>query len=111
MVSDDRDRPASTREQLPRDPSRTPAVTVVIPVLNEEEAIGKVVSAIARDVVGEVIVVDGGSRDRTVEVARAAGARVLVETRPGYGRACASGARAASGDVVVFLDGDGSDDP
>src|SRR5579862_3693273 len=88
-----------------------PAVTAVIPVLNEEAAIGPVVSAIDRAVAGEVIVVDGGSRDRTVRVARAAGARVLIEERRGYGRACASGALAASGEVVVFLDGDGSDDP
>lgn len=90
---------------------RAPTVTVVIPVLNEEEAIGPVIRAIPRVVVGEIIVVDGGSCDRTVDVARAAGTRVLMETRRGYGRACASGALAATGEVVVFLDGDGSDDP
>lgn len=55
--------------------------------------------------------VDGGSRDRTAEVARDAGARVVVEPRRGYGRACASGAQAARADILAFLDGDGADDP
>jgi glycosyltransferase involved in cell wall biosynthesis len=87
-------------------------VAVVIPTLNEEEPIAEVICAIPRDVVDEVIVVDSGSEDRTVERARAAGARVLVERQRGYGRACAAGARAARDcDVVVFLDGDGSDRP
>jgi glycosyltransferase involved in cell wall biosynthesis len=61
--------------------------------------------------VDEVVVVDGGSRDGTPEAARDAGARVIVETRRGYGRACAAGAAATDADVLVFLDGDGSDDP
>jgi glycosyltransferase involved in cell wall biosynthesis len=78
--------------------------------LNEEAAIGAVVAAVPRAVVDEVIVVDGGSRDATVHVAEAAGARVVPEQRRGYGRACASGAAATSADVIVWLDGDGSDD-
>jgi glycosyltransferase involved in cell wall biosynthesis len=86
------------------------SVAVVIPVLDEAEAIGRVVAAIPRSAVTEIIVVDGGSRDQTVEVALAAGARVVVERRRGYGRACASGAGATSCDVIVYLDGDGSDD-
>src|SRR5271157_5448725 len=63
--------------------------------------------------VDEAIVVDGGSRDRTVERAKAAGAEVVVETRRGYGRACAAGVAAARKDaaVIAFMDGDGSDDP
>jgi glycosyltransferase involved in cell wall biosynthesis len=63
--------------------------------------------------VGEVIVVDGGSRDRTVERARAAGARVIVERRRGYGRALMSGLAAISpgASIVLFIDGDGSDRP
>jgi len=64
--------------------------------------------------VDEIIVVDGGSRDRTVAEACAGGARVLVERARGYGRACARGAAAAAeagAQILVFLDGDGSDRP
>jgi len=97
--------------QTPSEP-RSLRVAVVIPTLNEEEAIGEVVRAIPRDSVDEVIVADSGSADRTLERARAAGARVVVERERGYGRACAAGARAACDcDVIVFLDGDGSDRP
>jgi glycosyltransferase involved in cell wall biosynthesis len=89
-----------------------PRVAMVIPTLNEEEPIAAVIGAIPRDAVDEVIVVDSGSEDRTVERAREAGARVIVETQRGYGRACAAGARAAHDcGVIVFLDGDGSDRP
>jgi glycosyltransferase involved in cell wall biosynthesis len=62
-------------------------------------------------VVDEIVVVDGGSRDGTRAAALAGGARVVVEPRRGYGRACAAGAAATTAEVVVFLDGDGSDDP
>src|SRR6516162_5116840 len=89
-------------------------IAAIIPVLDEEGAIGQVVTAIPCDWIDEIIVVDGASRDRTVAVARAAGARVLVEPAPGYGRACARGAAAAVEDgaeILVFLDGDGSDRP
>ncbi len=88
-------------------------VGVVIPALNEEEAIGAVVAAIPRRLVEEIIVVDNGSSDRTAQVARAAGAWVVREERLGYGAACARGAVTLSPavDVVVFLDGDGSQDP
>src|SRR3954470_670984 len=88
-------------------------VSVVIPALNEEEPIAGVVRArLATGVSFELIVVDNGSPDRTPERAREAGARVINAPR-GYGRACAAGARAVSPDcdVVVFLDGDGSDIP
>ncbi len=88
-------------------------VTVIIAALNEEEAIGEVVRAVPRDIAGEIIVVDNGSADRTAEKAGAAGARVITETRRGYGSAFRAGLKALSSDceVVVFLDGDGSDFP
>ncbi|MDE3075631.1 MAG: glycosyltransferase [Chloroflexota bacterium] len=88
------------------------SLAAIVPVLNEEAAIGDVVRALlATGLPSEVIVVDGGSSDRTVETAAAAGARVLVERRRGYGRACASGAFASQATVLAFLDGDGADDP
>ena len=83
----------------------------MIPTLNEEAAIAGVIAAVPQHCIDEIIVVDSGSSDRTVERARAAGARVLVERERGYGRACRAGALAAGSDIVVFLDGDGSDCP
>jgi Glycosyl transferase family 2 len=88
-----------------------PRVAAVIPALNEDEALPRVLREFPTGTVNEVIVVDGGSRDGTAEAAREAGARVVVETRRGYGRACAVGAASTDADVIVFLDGDGSDDP
>ena len=87
-------------------------VAAVIPAWNESGAIGPTVVRLPRDLVGHVLVVDGGSRDGTVAEAEAAGAEVLHERRRGYGRACLSGAeraRALGAEIVLFLDGDGSD--
>jgi glycosyltransferase involved in cell wall biosynthesis len=89
-------------------------VAVVIPALDEELAIAAVVTAAwrrLRPALDEVIVVDNGSRDRTAERAAGAGARVVREPRPGYGRACWAGVRATAGELLVFMDGDGADDP
>jgi glycosyltransferase involved in cell wall biosynthesis len=86
-------------------------VAVVIPTFNEAESIGSVVAELPRDVVTRIFVVDGGSGDGTQDRARAAGAAVIPVGR-GYGLACLSGAQAASSnDIVVFMDGDGADDP
>ena len=86
-------------------------VTVVIPTFNEAESIGAVVAELPRAIVSRIIVVDGGSTDGTPDRARNAGAEVITVGR-GYGLACFSGARAAGeSDIIVFMDGDGADDP
>lgn len=86
-------------------------ISVIIPALNEEASIGKVVSAIPAWV-DEVVVVDNGSLDGTAQAARAQGAWVVVEPERGYGSACLAGIAAVNDpDVVVFMDGDYSDQP
>lgn len=87
-------------------------VSVIIPVLNEEGAIANVINDIPKELVQEIIVVDNGCTDRTAEIARKHGAKVVAEPRKGYGRACLTGiANVNKADIVVFLDGDYSDDP
>ena len=90
-------------------------ISVVIPCLNEERAIAEVVAwgweGIERTGRGgEVIVVDNGSTDRSVELAREAGARVVREPRPGYGSAYLRGLAEARGEYVFMADGDGTYD-
>ncbi len=82
-------------------------ITVVIPCLNEEEGIGKVLSRIP-EFVDEVIVVDNDSTDGTAEIAQRMGARVIREDVRGYGRAYKTGLMHAQGDIIVTLDGDHS---
>lgn len=90
-----------------------PFVSVIVAALNEEDAIAGVINAVPRNVADEIVVVDNGSKDRTAEIAAAAGARVVKELVPGYGRAFRAGLRSLSPEceIVVFLDGDGSDCP
>ena len=87
-------------------------VSVVIPTHNEASAIGRVLADLPRDLVTEILVIDSNSTDTTPEIAAKIGARVLQESRRGYGRACLTGlASATAPDIVVFLDGDYSDRP
>ncbi|MFN2529788.1 MAG: glycosyltransferase family 2 protein [Pyrinomonadaceae bacterium] len=90
-----------------------PFISVIIAALNEEEAIANVINSVPKNVADEIIVVDNGSKDRTAEIAAAAGARVVKEPIPGYGRAFRAGLHSVSPEceLVVFLDGDGSDCP
>jgi glycosyltransferase involved in cell wall biosynthesis len=89
-----------------------PSVAMVIPTLDEAEAIGLLVTRVPRDIVGTIIVADGGSTDATISRAEAAGARVVAAGR-GYGRACLRGVIEAGPEteIIVFMDGDGSDHP
>jgi glycosyltransferase involved in cell wall biosynthesis len=91
-----------------------PTVDVIIPALNEEAALPRVLAEIPRPTVRRVVVADNGSTDRTAEVARASGAQLVYEPERGYGAAClrALGHLAADPpDIVAFLDGDYSDHP
>jgi glycosyltransferase involved in cell wall biosynthesis len=88
--------------------------TVIIPALDEDRSIGDVVRAIHDPRVGEIVVVDNGSRDRTAAEAHAAGATVLVERFRGYGSACRRGLAYVAAQppyAVAFVDADGADDP
>jgi glycosyltransferase involved in cell wall biosynthesis len=96
------------------DPSHasTAGVSVVIPALNEERCIAWVLGRLP-DIVGEVILVDGRSTDRTIEIARAIrpDLKLVLEPAPGKGAALRAGFAAATGDYIVMLDADGSMDP
>ncbi len=88
-------------------------ISVIIAALNEEAAIANVINSVPKNLADEIVVVDNGSKDRTAEIATAAGARVVKEPIPGYGRAFRAGLRSVSPkcEIVVLLDGDGSDCP
>ncbi len=94
-------------------PSGRRCVSVVIPCLNEAEPIAGVVREVLAQGVDHVVVVDNGSTDDTAGKAEAAGAFVVREPIPGYGRACAAGVKSLppETEIVCFLDGDGSDVP
>ncbi|NER51344.1 MAG: glycosyltransferase [Symploca sp. SIO1A3] len=87
-------------------------IIVIIPVLNEEVTIAGVVQSLQSYGLKNILVVDNGSTDQSVNKAQAAGAQVIVEPTPGYGRACWRGLQQVSPDMewVLFCDGDGSDD-
>ncbi len=92
-----------------------PIIKVIIPAYNEEKAIANVIAEIP-EIVNEIIVISNNSTDKTEEVARKAGAMVLIENKKGYGYACLKGmeyiaSQEVKPDIVVFLDGDYSDYP
>jgi glycosyltransferase involved in cell wall biosynthesis len=93
---------------------RAERVAIVIPALNEEAALCRLLAELPRNFAEWVIVVDNGSTDGTANVARDAGVCVASEPTRGYGRACLKGfrmARSLGAEIVIFMDGDGSDDP
>jgi glycosyltransferase involved in cell wall biosynthesis len=96
----------------PSNGQSSPTVSVVIPTLNEERNLPHVFAKLP-DGIDEVIVVDGGSRDRTVAVARELRPDVVIvqQTRTGKGNALACGFAACTGDIIVMIDADGSTDP
>jgi glycosyltransferase involved in cell wall biosynthesis len=89
-------------------------VDIIIPVLNEERALATVLDSLPGDLVRRIVVVDNGSTDRSAQIARDFGARVVFEPRRGYGRAVWTGVEELLADppeVVAFMDGDAADDP
>jgi len=93
-------------------PSNLDSVLVIIPVLNEEATLGTIIHTLVTHGLNHIRVVDNGSDDRSAEIAREAGAEVLYESIPGYGRACWCGLQKVPPSVewILFCDGDGSDD-
>ena len=89
---------------------RSLTISVVIPCYNEEDGVREVIGRMPK-CVDEVVVVDNNCTDRTAEVARSLGARVVPEATPGYGAAYKAGLRAATTDLVVTMDGDGTYPP
>ena len=94
----------------------SPIIRVIIPALNEQNAVGKVIADLPHSIISEVIVVDNGSIDNTPKVAANSGATVLKEVQQGYGSACLCGIKYINAlqehtDIVVFIDADYSDYP
>lgn len=85
-------------------------LSLVIPCYNEEDGVREVIGRCPKDL-DEIVVVDNNCTDRTAEVARSLGALVVSEKRPGYGAAYKAGMKAATGDLIITLDGDGTYPP
>ena len=90
-----------------------PPAALIIPALNEEASVGRVISSVPRDLIRWILVVDNGSSDHTAEVAKSAGATVISEPKRGYGNACLAGLSnlPEEAEAVVFMDADFSDYP
>ncbi|GAC1385752.1 MAG: glycosyltransferase family 2 protein [Ktedonobacteraceae bacterium] len=92
----------------------TEKVAIVIPALNEEAALRRLLPEIPNDFAQWIVVADNGSTDGTAAIAKAAGAIVASEPVQGYGRNCLKGFKTAcslGAEIIIFMDGDGSDDP
>ncbi len=83
-------------------------LSAVIPTINEENTIGEIIDELRNSGVLEIIIVDTNSTDRTREIAREKGARVIEQPRKGYGRAYKTGLKEVTGDIIICLDGDGT---
>jgi hypothetical protein len=93
--------------------SRKPTVSVIVPTLNEAKNLPLVLPYIPRDIVDEVILVDGRSTDNTVQIAQMImpDIRIVCESKPGKGAAMRRGYYESTGDILIVLDADGSNDP
>jgi len=85
-------------------------ISVVIPTLNEEQTLAEIIEG-CRPYADEILVVDGHSTDQTRAIAEAAGVRVLLDNRKGKGAALRQAIQYVSGDIIVFIDADGSHNP
>jgi glycosyltransferase involved in cell wall biosynthesis len=90
---------------------RSNTITIIIPTLNEEEGIKKTINSIPLGDLNkiynvEILVVDGNSKDNTIDIAKGSGAKVIVEENGGYGRAYKTGFLQASGEIIVTMDAD-----
>lgn len=83
-------------------------LSAVIPTINEENTIGGIIDELKNAGVLEIIIVDTNSKDRTREIAREKGARVIEEPKKGYGRAYKTGLKEVTGDIIICMDGDGT---
>ena len=87
-------------------------ISIILPTINEEKGIGKTIDSINLDYFKqkgwdyEIIIVDGGSKDKTIEIAKKKGAKIIIEKRKGYGRAYKTGLSQLSGDIIVTGDAD-----
>ncbi len=92
---------------------RSPRVALLMPALNEQQALARLLDELPRGMYARILVVDNGSADGTAAAARVGGAEVVSEPRRGYGQACLTGLAALGddADIVVFMDADGSDVP
>lgn len=85
--------------------------SLVIPTLNEASCIEKTLSEVPKGSVDEIIIVDGHSKDNTADIVRRLGYKVIMQETEGYGGAFTEGINAATGDIVVLMDADGSHNP
>jgi glycosyltransferase involved in cell wall biosynthesis len=90
--------------------SKVEMVTVVIPTLNESGNIAKVISTVEKELryPYEIIIVDGGSSDGTLDIVKMRNCKLIIETRRGYGLALRLGMKQAKGNIIVMVDGDGT---